>query len=164
MSGTSSRKRGGIVGRFAALPHAYFLTPEFAALSGRAVKLLVELELQHDGKNNGDLHITRTAMRGRGFTSTDQLTKARDELVSTGWVLVTRQGGRHTPSLYALSYRGVDRCEGKLDVAAGPALHLWRTDQAQWREARKDGKSLARRAVQIAPHGGTPLARTAVQR
>src|SRR4051794_18768251 len=93
-----------IVGGFAALPNAYFKTAEFAALSGRAVKLLVELALQYIPGKNGDLVITRGAMRTRGFKSADQLSKARDELINTGWIMVTRQGGRNIPTLYAITW------------------------------------------------------------
>lgn len=155
------RNRQSIVGRFA------------AALSGRAVKLLVELELQYDGKNNGDLTITRAKMRPRGFVSADQLSKARDELINAGWILVARQGGRHIPTLYAFSYRAVDRCNGKLDVSPGPPTHLWKPDQAQWREPRgaakgprrgyKPAKSLTRKTDQCDPQHGPPLTRTTEQ-
>lgn len=169
------RKIGGIVGQFVALPHFFIKTPQWAALSGRAVKLLIELELQYNGNNNGDLAITRTAMRSRGFPSTDQLMKARDDLVRAGWIFVTRQGGRNIPSLYGLSYRAVDPCGGK--VAAGPPSHLWRPDQAQYREPRtrrgngatrgfkanQKAKALDRDTEQPVPRHGTALYRDTEQ-
>lgn len=170
------RKVGGIVGKFVALPHFFINTPQWAALSGRAVKLLIELEVQFNGHNNGDLTITRTAMRARGFASADQLVKARDELVGAGWIFVTKQGGRHIPSLYGLSYRALDPCGGK--VSAGPPRHLWRPDQAQYREprtrrnngaargfkAKPKAKALTRNTEQCGPQHGTTLARTTEQK
>ncbi len=72
MSRDERRKRGKIVGGFVALPNSYLRTPQFAALSGRAVKLLLEVCLQYNGKNNGGLMITRDAMRTRGFKSASQ--------------------------------------------------------------------------------------------
>lgn len=136
--------RPGIVGKFVALPHAYIDTPQFAAMSGRALKLLIELELQYDGKNNGDLCATWGLMNKRGFSSAEQLGKARDELINNGWIMVSRQGGRHIPSLYALTYRGIDACGGKLDVAPDPMpRHLWKPDNAKWREVRRPAPSRA---------------------
>ena len=166
--------RPGIAGKFVALPHSYINTQEFAALSGRAIKLLVELEMQYTGTNNGDLCATYGLMNKRGFTSADQLGKARDELVSAGWILVTRQGGRHIPSLYGLTYRGIDPCGGKLDVRPDPMpLHLWKPDKAHSRgergRARKangrgfKAKPLNRDTVQCEPRHGPILNRDTVQ-
>ena len=160
---TSKRTVGRrIAGGFIALPNAIFRTPEFAALSGRAVKLVIEMALQFNGSNNGDLSITRVVMANRGFKSADQLVKARDELIQTGWIQQTRQGGRNICSLYALTWLAIDRCGGKLDVAHGPMPpHLWKPENPKHREAR--AKTLARTAEQVDPHGGTALTRNAVQ-
>ena len=139
MSDRASRRRhrnGPCLGQFLALPHHYFLTPEFAVLSGRAIKLLIELGLQYSGNNNGDLCATWSIMRRRGFTSADQLQKARDELIDRGWIIVSRQGGRRAPSLYALTFHTVDHCGGKIDIAKGPARHLWKPENAHLRELR----------------------------
>lgn len=166
MSGTSSRARKGgrgrIVGKFAAFPHAYFYTPEFAELSGRAIKLLFELALQYNGHNNGDLVLTRARMSPRGFRSADQLNKARDELINQGWIMVTRQGGKHFPSLYALTWEPIDRCKGNLDVSCGPTpWHLWKAEHAERREVRR--AHLVRRAEQVAPPCGPELNRQTEQ-
>lgn len=162
-----AKKAGHIVGGFAALPNAYFKTPEFAALSGRAVKLLIELILQYRRPtedrpgNNGDLSITRSTMLTRGFTSNDQLFKARDELINAGWIVQTRQGGLKIPSLYALTFVGIDPCNGKLEVEANPMpIHLWKSEKAALRETR----SPVRTAVQAVPPHGTTKYRHAVQR
>lgn len=139
------------------------MTREFAALSGRATKLLLELALQYNGSNNGDLDLTRTRLRHRGFNSTDQLIKARNELLETGWIMVTRQGGRNIPSLYAITWRPIDRCGGKLDINHGlTPPHLWKPENARFREQRT-AKSLDRPADQAAPHDGATLNRNAEQ-
>ena len=160
---THKRTTGrSIIGGFVALPNLYLRTPEFAALSGRAVKLLLELCLQYNRKNNGDLSITRAAMAPRGFRSADQLMKARDELIDSGWIMQTRQGGRNIPSLYALTWEPIDKCGGKLDVPHGlMPLHLWKPENARHREKR--GKPLARTTDQVGPHHGPALTRTAEQ-
>jgi hypothetical protein len=129
-----NRSRSYIHGPFMALPHYYFRAPEFGSLSGRAVKLLIEIGLQYTGSNNGDLAATYSMMRPRGFKSADLLRKARNELINAGWIMVTRQGGKHAPSLYALTFQNIDQCKGKLDIAAGPARHLWKRENAHHRE------------------------------
>jgi hypothetical protein len=168
----NGKQVGGIRGKFAAFPHEFANTPEFAALSGRAVKLLLELELQYNRHNNGDLCASYSRMAKRGFKSADQLRKALNELINGGWIMLTRQGGRHTPSLYAITYWHIDPCGGKLDVPAGPPPHLWKRDQAQWRETRTSkptsargfkGKPLDRDTVQVRPRHGPILDRDTVQ-
>jgi hypothetical protein len=155
-----ARSGRSIVGGFVALPNAYFRTPEFAALSGRATKLLIAIAMQYNRSNNGDLVITKSLMAARGFHSADQLFKARDELIAAGWIMCTRQGGRNIPSLYALTWEPIDRCDGKLDVQHGPTPpHLWKPENARYRE----GKTLPRTAEQPVPYGGTAMVRTAEQ-
>ncbi len=156
---TKARKGRSIVGGFAALPNAYFNTPEFAALSGRAVKLLIELVLRYNRSNNGDLAMTKSAMAARGFRSTSQLVQARDELVNAGWIMCTRQGGRNIPSLYALTWEPIDRCGGKLDVAHGPMPpHLWKSENAKYRERKAATRPrVYQPSEQPAPTRGTTL-------
>jgi hypothetical protein len=117
---------------FSMFIHAYFQSPEYAELSPRAVKLLVDLYCQFTGYNNGDFCATWSpksngrpnqwpGMRKLGWSSKSQLSKALKELRDRGWIVVTRQGGRHVCSLYAVTFLGINECGGKLDVAANPA-------------------------------------------
>jgi len=103
-------------------------SPQWAALSAHALKLLLDLAAQHDGKNNGDLCAAWRLMAARGWRSRDTLGKALAELEESGWIVRTRQGGRHRASLYAITWRAIDDCGGKLDLAQpGPvALNLWK--------------------------------------
>lgn len=174
-----------IAGGFVALPHYILASPEWAALPGREMKLLLEIARQYTGKNNGDLAITRSVLAARGWTSQDQVQKARDELVARGWIMVTRQGGRHIPSLYAITWLAIDRCGGKLDVASDTVpRHLWKPENARHRETRSSTRpasgqheastiprvrtlptpdSLHRPAEQIAPPHGPTLHRPTEQ-
>ena len=122
---TKSRKTGG---SFLALPHAVLDSENFRTLSPRATKLLIDLAAQYRGANNGDLAATWTALRSRGWNSKDQIDKARLELLERGWIVVCKQGMRpRTPTLYALTWRGIDDCGGKLERAANPVpLNYWR--------------------------------------
>lgn len=125
-------------GTFSKLIHAYFQSPEYAELSPRAVKALIDLYCQYNGFNNGDLCASWTApamgrnriwpgMRARGWRSKDLLHKALKELLDRGWIVVTRQGGMHYATLYAVSFLGIDSCGNKLDVTPNPVpSHLWK--------------------------------------
>ena len=106
-------------GGFIAVPFALVRSSEFAALSSHAVKLLIDLLAQYNLRNNGDLEMSfEKGMRPRGWKSKDTLNKARQELVDAGFILLTRQGGLHRCSLYAVTFFAIDDCDGKLEVKA----------------------------------------------
>lgn len=97
--------------QFFALPHSIMRSQEWTELSHRAVRLLIDLGEQLNGKNNGDLHCAwKPMMEKRGWKSKDQLYKSRDELLEKGWIIKTRQGGRRIPHLFAISFREIDDC------------------------------------------------------
>ena len=90
----------------------------FRTLSPRATKLVVDIAAQYRGSNNGDLSATLSLMRDRGWNSSDQLDKAKKELVGKDVIRVARQGGLNKCNLYALTWFPIDECNGKLDIAS----------------------------------------------
>jgi hypothetical protein len=128
MARTRERMKGRRTkGSFSMLTHDYFTSPEYGELSPRAVKALIDCYTQFRGNNNGDLTAAWSIMAKRGWRSKDQLEKAIDELLDRGWIVVSRQGSRGVPTLYAVTFLGVDRCDGKLDITPNPApLHAWK--------------------------------------
>lgn len=107
------RKRAKHRGRgadhtFLRLPHYVIRSPQWRALSGNAVKFLVELAAAYDGSNNGDLALTRRQAMERGWRSGGTRDRAADEAVEAGFALLTRQGGRHSCSLYAVTWEPID--------------------------------------------------------
>jgi len=132
MASRRTRYKGGSGERFGALPYHIFTSPQYAALSARAVKALIDLVMQYRGSNNGDLCAGWAVMRKSGWTSKDQLKKALHELEQLGWILRTRQGDIDKPTLYAVTFRGIDRCDGKLDVGMvdPKPRHYWKFPQA----------------------------------
>lgn len=106
-----SQKWGG--GGFTAIPHRVLDSPKFANLSPQATKLLIDLVAQYRGNNNGDLCAAMTLLKPRGWKSSASLAKAIREIVGTGFLVLTKQGGKHKPSLYALSFFAVDECRDK---------------------------------------------------
>lgn len=135
-----ARTRGKTKGRreqgsFVALPHAILESQEFASLSARAVKLLLNLFAQYRGDNNGDFSAAWTLMKSRGWTSKAMLYRALRELHDKGWIVTTRQGGKaqlgahRVCSLYAVTWKPIDPCDGKLDVASSRvASSTWRRE------------------------------------
>ena len=102
---------------FVMFPHHVLRHEVLSKLSPRASKLVIDLMAQYQGDNNGDLSAPLSQMRARGWNSSEQLDKAKKELISKGVIWVTRQGGRNMASLYALTWFPIDECEGKLDVS-----------------------------------------------
>ncbi len=114
-------------GSFAALPHEILDSPEWAKLSVHAVRALLDLFAQYRGENNGDFSATWSRMQKRGWRSKDTLYRALRELQTKGWIVKTRQGGIHRCNLYAVTWRPIDHCNGKIDVTASRvALGTWK--------------------------------------
>ena len=114
---TSRRKAKGRSdsGSFVAMPHAILESETYARLRAPAVKLMLDLYGQYKGSNNGDFAMAWSMMKKRGWRSKDTLYRARDELIDNGFVIQTRQGGKHQCSLYAVTWQPIDECNGKLD-------------------------------------------------
>lgn len=132
-----NRNRSKITGRresgtFLALPTNILKSPQYAALSAQAVKLLVDIGAQYRGSNNGDLCATWKVMHGLGWKSRNTLGYAKSELLRAGFIEITRGGGLRFPTLYALTWRSVDECGGKLQVASSHvASNLWKESRVE---------------------------------
>jgi hypothetical protein len=95
-------------GGFVALPHPVIRSAQFACLSPNALKLLLDLLSQYRGDNNGDLCATWTVMKQRSWKSRSTLYKAQRELEGGRWIVRMRQGGRHAPNLFAVTFFTLD--------------------------------------------------------
>lgn len=107
------RKRGKHRGRrtdhtFLRLPHYVIRSPEWRALSGNAIKFLIELASAYDGSNNGDLSLTRRQALEKGFRSAGTRDRAAQEAIEAGFAVLTRNGGRHACNLYAITWEPID--------------------------------------------------------
>lgn len=136
-------------GSFMAVPHSVIRSDQYASLSHRAARLLWDVYAQFNGKNNGDLCVSVSIMSKRGWKSHDQLQRARDELLMSGWLIQTRQGGlRMGPNLYAVTFKPVDHCNGKHDYPeSNRALDCWKVGSSKTNSpARHTGQT-------VPPHG-----------
>lgn len=98
------------------LPHAVLDSQNYLRLTAKAVKLLNDAGRQYNGINNGDICVTFSIMNKRGWISKATLQEALEELIHYGFLILTRQGGRHKASLYCISWRPINECKDKLDV------------------------------------------------
>jgi len=134
-------------GSFLKLPHSMIGHENFQALAPRAVKLLISIASQYRGDNNGDLTTAWRILQPMGWTSKDQMEKARKELLERGWIVLTRQGRRpKVASLYAVTWLPINECSGKLERSATrTALHWWKLgynpEEKTLSETRRTGHS-----------------------
>jgi hypothetical protein len=82
-------------------------------LSMKANTLLMDLLAQYNGFNNGDLCLAWKIMKEYNWRSRQTLDRAREELLEKEILMLTRQGGRNSPSLFALTIYNIDDCRDK---------------------------------------------------
>jgi len=119
---------------FIAIPRIVMKQRKYRELSAYARMLLSEMLFDYRGFNNGDLQATWSIMNQRGFRSRSTLNKAIKELLDSGIIVKTRQGGRNRCSLYAVTFQSIDECTyprtgmSKFDagIRPGPAPMTWR--------------------------------------
>lgn len=118
-------------GPFVSLPKAVIKKMQ-EKLSACGYKLLIDLFEQYNGSNNGDLTLAWSVMKKKGWKSKETLNNTRKELINQGFIELTRQGTLrpHSCSLYAVTWRGIDDCNGKLE------LNPTATGSGTWRKVQ----------------------------
>lgn len=111
-------------GGFCSLPHNVLDSDSYLALSGNSVKVLLFLLRQYNGRNNGDLSAPFSAAASLKIGSQSTWYKALKELIEADLIMVTREsmkkyhGNPHgLCTLFALTWRNIDECKGKLDCS-----------------------------------------------
>ena len=133
-------------GSFLAIPHAVLRSDAYLTLSAHAVKLLFDLAAQYRGTNNGSLGAAWRIMEPLNWRSRQTLERALRELQEHGLIEKTRQGGRHQCNLFAVTWRPIDACGNKLDVAPSHAASgRWKTWRAAPEKQNADTPSVSMR-------------------
>ena len=119
-------KHTPVYGGFLMLPHALLHCPKFGALSASAVKLLLDIGGQYNGKNNGDLSAAWKIMRTKGWRSETTLNRAKHELLAAGFIAETRKGRLpNICGLYGITWHALNP-NPKLDIGSnGFPVGLW---------------------------------------
>lgn len=115
---------------FVPFPRFVLEHESFGRLSGNAVKLLCNFMTMYTGTNNGNLSCAWKLMRPMGWTSNDFLQRALKELLYFEFIIMTRQGGRHQCSLYAIAFYDISEFPGK-NLEVGPCIR-----SSNWMNAR----------------------------
>ncbi|MBC3870302.1 hypothetical protein [Undibacterium oligocarboniphilum] len=94
-----------ISGGFFPIPHQVSNSLKYRGLSAKAVKLLVDIGSQFNGRNNGDFTAAWKIMQPRGWKSEETLHSAKKELLTAGFIAETRKGRRpNLCSLYGITW------------------------------------------------------------
>ena len=100
-------------GSFSKMPHRVLDSKAYRELNFAAKVLLHELVRQLNGYNNGHLQLTTTWLRKRGWTSSDTISRATNELIESFLVVNTRQGGLNIgPSQFAVTWLAISNYQG----------------------------------------------------
>lgn len=117
-----------ISGKYAAIPWIVIDSDSFKGASDKAKSLLYALMRQHNGKNNGHLHLARKWLQSQGWTCDESNRKAVKELIERGLIIQTKWGGLNMgPNLYALTWHIISNYIGLEINAKGypyKAYHL----------------------------------------
>ncbi len=94
-----------ISGGYSSIPWSVLDSNSFQGASDKAKALLFALMRQHNGKNNGHLHLAKKWLHSQGWTCDTNNRKARKELIERQLVTHTKQGGLNMgPDLFALTW------------------------------------------------------------
>lgn len=98
-----------------AIPQTVYDSQDFMGLSGSALRLLIDIYTQYNGKNNGDLTAAMSILAKRGWTSKRGLSDSLSELLDARLLVRTREGKfPKLCALYAVTWHNIDECSGKL--------------------------------------------------
>lgn len=107
-----------ISGGYSAIPWAVQDSVSFIGASDKAKALLFALMRQHNGRNNGHLHLTKNWLAKQGYTCPASNIKARNELLERDLIEQTKWGGLNMgANLFALTWLTIDNYVG-LDIVA----------------------------------------------
>lgn len=114
----AKQKRDGAGGAIMLIPHVVLNSKAYMTLSDRAVRLLYDIAMQYNVRNNGALLASwRYMSEKRGWTSSDQLNKALKELIEHQLIYQTVQGRLpNKASWYGVTWCALDKLDG-LDIA-----------------------------------------------
>lgn len=107
-----------ITGGYSAIPWAVMDSVSFKGASDKAKALLFALMRQHNGNNNGQLHLAKKWLYNQGWTCHENNSKARNELIERGLIMQTKWGGLNMGAdLFALTWYDITNYVG-LDISA----------------------------------------------
>lgn len=123
MASRNKVKGRRMIGRFIGLPHVVIKNKDYVDLSYKSKALLIDLMLQYNGRNNGDLTTALAILRDRGWKRQATIGEAVKELIDANLIIRTREGQFRNPfsrcALYAVTWQPIDDCKDK-DLNVNP--------------------------------------------
>ena len=108
-----SKRPEYISGGYSTIPWAVTDSISFIGASDKAKALLFALMRQHNGENNGHLHLTKKWLYEKGWTCHENNSKARNELIARGLIEQTKWGGLNAGAdLFALTWHKISNYVG----------------------------------------------------
>ncbi|MBV1911966.1 MAG: hypothetical protein KUG78_21935 [Kangiellaceae bacterium] len=129
-------------GRFSGIPHSVQNTEHYARLGSSEVKLLIDLMLQYNGRNNGMMSPCHALLRKQGWAKSS-LYRAYSRLEHAGFLVVTRRGLkiRGMATLVAITWNGIDepiKVSFDEEIKPHPApLNYWCKPKSTWKHKPK---------------------------
>ena len=119
MARNKKEKRPELIsGGYSGIPWMVLDSVSFMGASDKAKALLFALMRQHNGQNNGNLHLAKQWLYSHGWTCDEGNRKACHELIERGLIVHTKQGGLNMgPNFYALTWYDITNYVG-LDITA----------------------------------------------
>ena len=112
------RPQEAVSGLYGAMPYSVLDSVAFQGAGYPAKALIFDLMRQHNGNNNGHLHLSFTWLANRKWKSRDVIQRARAELIARNLIIQTRQGGLNIgASRYAITWLQITNFVG-LDIEA----------------------------------------------
>lgn len=107
-----------VSGGYSTIPWSVLDSIAFKGSSDKAKSLLFALMRQHNGANNGHLHVAKKWLYERGWTCDESNRKAKKELIERGLIIQTKQGGLNMGAdFFALTWLAITNFVG-LDIEA----------------------------------------------
>lgn len=107
-----------ISGGYGSIPWAVMDSLSFIGASDKAKSLLYALIRQHNGMNNGHLHLSKKWLHEHGWKCPESNMKSCKELIARGLIIQTKWGGLNMgPNLYALTWYNITNYVG-LDISS----------------------------------------------
>ncbi|MHA2937712.1 hypothetical protein ACXJY6_05370 [Vibrio sp. RC27] len=133
--------------KFMGIPHYVMDSASYAELSGNAVKLLTLMLRRYNGYNNGNLVATWDCMKdyfGSNNTLRSALKSLQDnDLIVIAGVGTTQRKGGKPPTLFAVTWYGVDEYQGKGHMNLKPSAKPLRSDWRPLSPNRTHGVKIA---------------------
>lgn len=138
--------------RFAGFPFEMLECLNYTRLSTRGKALLLDLRMQFKGSQNGNIDATWSRLSKQDcWNSKETLNLAIQELLHYGFITRTRKGkrigGKHYPSLYALSWEPINDLPRQGIAPTLTASHAWHAAKPKWQPPKR----IRKRKIPITP-------------